>query len=507
MNKSGSSNYIKPFQTTSNNINISYHYPMIILENLSAGYTAQSVISNINWHIRPHEHWVVTGNTGAGKTALLHTLAGKTRILSGRIDFRFLHNSGSYEERKAAIRMISFTDTGPLFHNANAVHYYQQRYQAFDSGGYLTVRDYLEDGGLDQADPLHQELLDLLNLRALLPLERIKLSSGQTRKMLLCKAFLSRPKMILLDNPHIGLDDQSRRVFNDYIDHLVEYFDQQIIFSGHFRSLPKCMTHQLHLEKGYLKSAGKITEKIPEENAVDHLTPPSKQLINRFNKPVSPLFEFLLKFDKINIQYTDKKVFHDLDWEVKKGEKWVVQGANGSGKSTLISLIYGDHPQAYSNKIILFDRKRGTGESIWDLKKSIGFTSPELHSYFRYNHMAIDVVISGIWDGFFVRTREKDSLELARMLFEYFELTDKIHTPFQALSTGMQRLLFLMRALIKTPPVFLLDEPYQGLDRLSTAKSNKLLNLALTDQHTLIFISHFPDEVPQLVQHRLLLDG
>jgi len=480
---------------------------MIVLENLSAGYTAQPVINHISWHIRPHEHWVVTGNTGSGKTALLHTLAGKTRIMSGSIDFRFLHNSGSYEERKAAIRMVSFTETGPLFHNANTVHYYQQRYQAFDSGGYLTVRDYLVDGGLDQADPLHQELLDLLNLRVLLPLERIKLSSGQTRKMLLCKAFLSRPKMILLDNPHIGLDDQSRRVFNDYIDHLVEYFEQQIIFSGHFRSLPKCMTHQLHLEKGSIKCAGKITGKTPEGNSVDRFTPPPKILIDRFNNPVSTSFEFLLKFDKINIQYNNQKIFHDLDWEVKKGEKWVVQGANGSGKSTLISLIYGDHPQAYSNKITLFDRRRGTGENIWDLKKSIGFTSPELHSYFRYNHTAIDVVLSGLWDGFFVRTRDIKSLELALMLFEYFELTDKIHTPFQALSTGMQRLLFLMRALIKTPPVFLLDEPYQGLDQLATTKSNQLLNMALTDQHTLIFISHFPDEVPQLVQHRLLLDG
>ena len=480
---------------------------MIILENLTAGYTHEPVLKEINWHIRKGEHWVVTGDMGSGKTTLLQALEGKVRKLHGRIQYGFLKNPLTYEERKASIRMVSFTDDSKLFHNASAIHYYQQRYQAFDSDGHLTVKGYLEAGGLDLTDPAHRQFLELMDLWPLLSLERIKLSSGQTRKILLCKAFLTRPKLLLLDNPHIGLDDQSRQLFNDYIDNLVKNFDQQIILSGYFRSLPQCMTHQLHLNQGRIESQDIIAGRKTEDKPDRLIHAPSENLKAHFRNANEAGFRTMLKFDQINISYQEKSIFRQLDWMVNKGEKWVVQGPNGSGKSTLISLIYGDHPQAYSNKIILFDRQRGTGESIWDIKKQIGFTSPELQSYYNYNQPASDVVLSGIWDSFFVQKREQKSQQLVHLLFGYFDLTSKLQAPFQTLSTGMQRLLFFMRALIKTPPVLLLDEPYQGLDNHIIKKCNLLLNHTLTDQHTLIFISHFPDEVPALVGKKLVLNG
>ena len=261
-----------------------------------------------------------------------------------------------------------------------------------------------------------------MHLWPLLDMERIKLSSGQTRKILLCKAFLGQPRFLLLDNPHIGLDDESRDLFNKYLEQLVTHFDQQIILAGHFRSLPRCINQQLELENGHLKYLGKFSGRIQAHSKSKAI--PGNELVSAFKNPPSAQFKILLKFDQLDIQYNAKGIIKRLNWKVEKGDKWVVQGPNGSGKSTLISLIYGDHPQAYSNKIILFDRQRGTGESIWEIKHKIGFTSPELHSYFNYNHRAEDVVLSGLSDTFFVQSRPPASVRLCQELFRYFDISD-----------------------------------------------------------------------------------
>ncbi|MCB0664991.1 MAG: ATP-binding cassette domain-containing protein [Saprospiraceae bacterium] len=477
---------------------------MIILENLTCGYTDKPVLKAINWHIRTGENWVLTGGMGAGKTTLTKTLLGQIRILEGKLHYRFLENPESYEERKQKIHLVSFTDSGKLFQSVNAVHYYQQRYQAFDSDGHLTVQEYLEDGGLDLQNTHHLELIRLLKLEPLLNLERIKLSSGQTRKLLLCKVFFGQPRILILDNPHVGLDDQSRHTFNEHLDLLVNHFNQQLVLSGHFRGLPKCINNQLHLNKGAIEYCGALQR--PERESSYRKKSIEIELLPILRQDCEiKNVEQILNFDHLQIKYANKTVIEDLDWEVKKGEKWLVRGPNGSGKSTIISLIYGDHPQAYSNKITLFDRRRGTGESIWDIKKKIGFTSSELHSYFNYNHRAAEVVLSGLTDTFFPGNGDPDKMHLCKLLFEYFDLSEEMQTPFQKLSTGMQRLLFFMRALIKFPPVLLLDEPYQGLDRVSIERCNTLLESILTPVHTLIFISHFDDEVPNIVTRELIL--
>ncbi|MCB0684939.1 MAG: ATP-binding cassette domain-containing protein [Saprospiraceae bacterium] len=476
---------------------------MIIFEDLTCGYTASPILQRINWTIKEGEHWVVTGPMASGKTTLVNTIMGKTRKLSGCIRYTYLNNPSSYEERKKTIHFVSFTDTGKLFDSVNAVHYYQQRYQAFDSDGHLTVRGYLKEGGLNEQDPDHLEFIDLMNLRPLLDMERIKLSSGQTRKILLCKAFLGQPKFLLLDNPHIGLDDPSRHLFNNYLDKLVIHFNQQIILSGHFRSLPSCINRQLMLKEGKITYSGPRVYEKPIEKI--KLKDPGK-IVEQFQNKRDQNFSTILKFDHIQIKYGKNEVIKSLNWEVKAGDKWLVEGPNGAGKSTIISLIYGDHPQAYSNKITLFDQKRGQGESIWDIKKRIGFTSPELHSYFNYNHPAEEVVLSGYSDTLFVQHRKEIKPILSDLLFDYFDITSYKKIPFKELSTGLQRVLFFIRALVKAPSVLLLDEPYQGMDQATVQKCNLLLKNILTPAHTLIFISHFRDEVPGIIDKILKLD-
>ncbi len=479
----------------------------IVLEQVSIAIGNTPILKDINWTIESGQHWIITGNTSVGKTVLAGALAQRHRMIAGKRSYPFLGENPTFDERQAAIQIISFMDTSRLFRSVNAVHYYQQRFNAFDSDGHLTVRQYLEDGGFD-LNP-HQELFRAIGIQDLLDLERIKLSSGQTRKMLLAKVMLRQPKILIIDNPYIGLDKGSRQVLNELLDTLVNQRDMTLILSGHYQNLPSCITHRMHLSKEakYQQAALSAFPLADLSAEVDQDALAS--ISAHFHQKHYPeSFSDILRFEDIHIRYGNKDILDHLSWRVKEGEKWVVMGSNGSGKSTLLSLIYGDNPQAYAHEIYLFDKRRqGGGESIWDLKKRIGFTSPELHAYFDQDLNAEQVVLTGLTDTFVIRQRPSETQRaFAKELFQYFGLEEKLLTPFDQLSTGTQRLLFFMRALVKAPPVLLLDEPFQGLDAPSVFRCKILLNSLLTEKHTLIFISHFKHELPDCVELELALE-
>lgn len=478
----------------------------IVLANLSIAIGTKTLLSQINWTIKEGEHWIISGNSGVGKTILAQTLAQKHRMPMGTLSYPFLGEAPSFDERQAAIQMISFMDTSRLFRSVNAVHYYQQRFNAFDSDGHMTVRQYLEDGGFTV--DTHPELLAQIGILDLLDLERIKLSSGQTRKMLLAKVLLRQPKILVIDNPYIGLDVGSRQTLNDLLDKLVAETDMTLILAGHHQALPRCISHQIYItEEGSIeKSSVDIFQGVSfsqdlDEDSLDTIKAHFHQ------KNYEETFDDIIRFEHVNIQYGQKHILKDLDWQVKQGEKWVVMGANGSGKSTILSLLYGDNPQAYANAIYLFDQRRKSGgESIWEVKSRIGFTSPELHAYFDQDLTAEEVVLTGLTDTFVIRKKPSpEQVGFAHVLFQYFDLADKKEIHFDKLSTGNQRLLFFMRALIKAPPVLLLDEPFQGLDAPTVFRCKQLINAILTDKHTLIFISHFKHELPDCVEFELPL--
>ena len=477
----------------------------IVLDQASIALGSQVFFKKLDWSLKAGEHWVISGNAGVGKTFLAEALAQKHRIIAGSRKYPFLGENPSFDERKAAIQMISFMDTGRLFRSVNAVHYYQQRYNAFDSDGHLTVRQYLEHGGfhIDK----HEGLLRSIGIFDLLDLERIKLSSGQTRKMLLCKVMLKEPKILILDNPYIGLDTGSRQFLNELLDGLVESQDISLVLAGHYRDLPKSITHRLHIHPDKRIETGLLADFDQEPTTPSINQAVLEEIAKKYQeKKAGESFDSIIRFEEVNIQYKDKQILEDVNWEVRPGEKWRIIGPNGSGKSTLLSLIYADNPQAYANSIFLFDQKVGSGQSIWEVKKRIGFTSPELHAYFDRDISAWELVLTGMTDTFYLKSKPADQdKELARLLFQYFELEGIIDDSFERLSTGTQRLLLLIRALVKVATVLLLDEPFQGLDEVSIYRSRYLLDKILTDQHTLLFISHFQEEAPDCVDRELSL--
>ncbi len=164
--------------------------------------------------------------------------------------------------------------------------------------------------------------------------------------------------------------------------------------------------------------------------------------------------------DNIHIRYGDKQVLKDVDWHIKQGERWALLGPNGAGKSTLLSLINADNPQAYANDIILFDRKRGTGESIWDIKSKTGFVSPELFQYFPTDNSCLQVIESGYYDtmGLFRPSNPKKSA-IALQWMKALEIDKYARHLLKNIPASAQRLCLLARALIKTQPCSYLTNP------------------------------------------------
>jgi molybdate transport system ATP-binding protein len=204
---------------------------------------------------------------------------------------------------------------------------------------------------------------------------------------------------------------------------------------------------------------------------------------------------------------TDRVLYGGLSWTVRRGEHWALQGRNGSGKSTLLSLICADHPAAYACDISLFGRRRGTGESIWEIKKHIGFVSPEFHRAYKENRPAIDIVASGLHDsvGLYKRPRP-DQVETCLFWMRVFGIEHLRDRMFLTLSSGEQRLCLLARAFVKDPALLILDEPLHGLDTYRRHLVRDVIDtFCRRPDKTLIMVSHYEEELPANITHRLVL--
>ena len=202
-----------------------------------------------------------------------------------------------------------------------------------------------------------------------------------------------------------------------------------------------------------------------------------------------------------------RTILDKLDWTVREGECWAVRGENGSGKSTLLSLVCADNPQAYACNIELFGHKRGSGESIWDIKRHIGYVSPEMHRAYQKNIPALDVVSSGLFDtaGLYMHADEQQK-ELCRRWMWIFGIDALADRPYLKLSSGEQRLCLLARAFVKDPELLILDEPMHGLDPQNYAWVKEIIDTFVKRPHkTLLFVTHFDEELPVSIDHTLML--
>jgi len=216
----------------------------------------------------------------------------------------------------------------------------------------------------------------------------------------------------------------------------------------------------------------------------------------------------LVEMRGVTVEYGEVRPLDSVSWTIRAGERWALLGHNGAGKSTLLSLILADNPQVYSNPVWVFGRRRGSGDTIWEIKRRIGFVSPELHLLYQADISCLEVVCSGFHDsiGLYRRcTPEQVDRALARM--ETLGVADLHDRRILSISTGQARLVLLARALVRNPSLLVLDEPCQGLDPSCRARFLELVDHVCADPSvSLIYVTHRPEEIPECVSHRLVLE-
>ena len=216
----------------------------------------------------------------------------------------------------------------------------------------------------------------------------------------------------------------------------------------------------------------------------------------------------VVRLRKVSIRYGQRTILRDLDWTVLNGERWALSGSNGSGKSTLLSLICADNPQSYACDITLFDRQRGSGETIWDIKRHIGYVSPEMHRAYKKDLPAIHIVASGLKDsvGLYVRPTESEYAQ-CRWWMDIFGIASLADRTFMSLSSGEQRLVLLARAFVKDPELLILDEPLHGLDDRNRQLVKDIIEAFCRRRNkTLVMVTHYEDELPPCIDHHLHLE-
>ncbi|WP_036877237.1 ATP-binding cassette domain-containing protein [Xylanibacter oryzae] len=459
------------------------------------------------------EHIAVVGPNGGGKSMFIDIIIGRHPLLMTEPMYDFTPSKKKLVSEN--IKYITFRDS---YGESDGAYYLQQRWNQHDiDENTPTVGRQLEEAynlvGEDTLErrELQKHLYELFNMNNLLDKYIILLSSGELRKVQLAKTLLSDPRVLIMDNPFIGLDPQTRDQLKDLLKTLSNERALQIILVlSKVDDIPDFITHVVEVKN--MKVFAKITKKIYLESRKEistHILSNEKrqEIINLpyTNKEYDT--NEVVKMNKVSIRYGKRTILQELDWTVKNGERWALSGQNGAGKSTLLSLVCADNPQSYACDILLFGNQRGSGESVWDIKKHIGYVSPEMHRAYQKDLPAIRIVASGLKDsvGLYMKP-DKSEYECCKWWMNIFGLSGIEDRTFLRLSSGEQRLVLLARAFVKDPELLILDEPLHGLDNINRRMVKDIIEtFCMRKNKTLIMVTHYKEELPACITDSIFL--
>ncbi len=486
------------------------------LSNVSIRQYNTLVFEGLNFSLEKGQHWALVGKSGSGKSSFLDFIMGKATMARGEASYPYFdvhihryHQDDPFFNRYKLMAQVSARHEFRNLSNTSDF-YYQQRFNSCDSEDAETVEHYLSAVKVVRHSEVwtYENVVDRLNLKPLLNKELIKLSNGETKRLMLAAALIKNPILLLLDNPLNGLDIASRQDFNDLFQEIVQS-GISIIMASPPNEIPDAITHIAILDKG------KMLKKIPAGQfdpqnvfTVDPKRTDREELQKLLSETQRPDYEIIVGMENVSIKYGDKLILDRVNWQLKRGERWMLLGHNGAGKSTLLSLINGDNPQAFANKIVLFDHRKGSGESIWEIKKKIGYVSPELFQYFPSGNTCIQVVESGFDDtlGLF-RASRKLHAEISLRWLKLLEIEEYAGAMFRNVPVSVQRIVMLARAMVKNPVLLILDEPCLGLDFEQQEQFKRLIDeICSISNMSLIYVSHYQHEMPSCVKHTLKLE-
>ena len=455
------------------------------------------------------EHIAIVAPNGAGKSLLVDMLTGKFLLREGELEYDFSPAATNYAYKN--IKYITFRDT---YGTSDFYYCYQMRWNQTEQDDVPAVGDFLNR--IPEGET-RDRLFRMFEIEPMLAKKVVHLSSGELRKMELVHNLSSSPRVLIMDNPFIGLDAETRRQLYLLLEELAHSGTLQVVLVlSMMDDVPDFITHVVTV------ADGKVGEKLTLEQyrsgyaASDAARRAAEEeLFSALDRRIAELpysnenyiSEEIIRFNNVNIRYGERTILKDLDWTVRRGDVWALRGGNGSGKSTLLSLVCADNPQAYACDISLFGRKRGTGESIWEIKKHIGYVSPEMHRAYMKDMPAIEIVASGLFDTIgLYRRPHPDMMGICEWWMDIFGVAHLKDKSFMQLSSGEQRICLLARAFVKDPELLILDEPLHGLDTYNRRRVKRIIEaFCRRRDKTLIMVTHYDSELPATVKDTLTL--
>lgn len=477
---------------------------LVQFTDLHFAYRLEPTLTLEDWVWQAGEHWAITGGNGSGKTTLAKLIADRLRPQRGTVQL-----SASIDPARD-VCYVSFDLQKELVEQDLRFDESNEREDAFDVG--TSVRSAILQGHAE--DARFAQLVDALGISHILQRGIRYISTGEGRKTLLARALLSMPKILILDNPLEGLDHHARGEFTQLLERLLsggplgkEIPLLLLVPAG--SELPQGISHVLQLDHGRATFAGTRAAFI-EFNARSRrhavaTTPilPSPLRADFMLPKNTPLLEMA----GVNVSYNDTPVLTDVHWRFERDRHCHVSGPNGAGKSTLLSLISGDNHKGYGQPLWLYGKKRGSGESVWEIKANCGIVNTPLQLTFLGRQRVLEVVASGLHDTIglydFCGGRERE------LTFDWIKavgLEALAEHRFDQLSFGEQRLALLARAMVKSPPLLILDEPCLGLDGPHREQFLTLVDTIATQNHTqILYVNHVADEMPSCINQWLEL--
>lgn len=524
---------------------------LININNCRIENSRQALIQELTWKMDEGQNWLVIGPNGGGKADFVNALAGNLSICP---------NPNTQTEASPSIYSNIFQNSTEIVSLERAAKIIQEERENDES-------DYVE-GGVDhgrsgrlfitqgfmnikKGDPLPaqaqrlegQPAVKLCGIEKILDRGLKYMSTGEIRRTLLARALISGKKLLILSDPFAGLDIESRTILLDFfnsissksskdkdsthiilgmerwheipdaISHVLEFSDKKVSFCGTRSDYEKLLAERKAQNAETADKEKKnfsVELKILQENSES--PSPSQSPSNSTVSPCQSGQEVLIQMNHVNVGWGDNHVLVDLNWTLHRGEHWLIRGPNGSGKTTFLELITGDNKQVYCNDVHIFGIKRGSGESIWDIKKDLGIVSYRMHVEYRMlgGTSLQNVIISGFRDSIGLYGSASDNeIAKAKQWLKLGGFQGRELESFSSLSYGEQRAVLILRSSVKSPKVLILDEPCHGLDEAYREKILQLMEeIANSGSTTLLHVTHDPSEILPCEKHILeLLPG
>jgi molybdate transport system ATP-binding protein len=471
--------------------------PFITLDQVTVRIGGAWILDRLSWRIDVGQNWVLRGPNGAGKSTLAKALLGRVAVVQGKIH-RHYETTSATDPPRVPIALVSSDQQIDFYRHEQLLA--QMRAFSHRLDDVTRSRDMLDENRCDHP------AIGVLDIDPLLEKPLQVLSAGEMRRLLIARALIQNPRMLIFDEPFNGLDRSSAGILFAVMQQLTHTGTQLVLITHRATEIPPAFSHLLHIDGGRIKWCGPLADALPVDR--DPSSPlPSRAVRGAAKNGGRISGEVLIRMRDVNVRYGGHKVLCGVDWTVRAGENWALVGPNGAGKSTLLKLITGDNLQGYANELVLFGRRKGTGESLWEVKAEIGYVADDLQLRYQKKMNSFDVVCSGFFDsvGLF-RQCSAAQRQIAQQWMATAGIEALSGQCFAQLSFGQQRMVLIVRAMVKAPRLLILDEPCNGLDGSHRRQLLELLDkIGFSGTASLLYVSHRTDEVPACITHRLFL--